>query len=167
MVTAQITQPLHISFLGPNGVSPPGTTVQKRPKSKRTRRGKMKRLTEPSMDPIPIPGKKLAVVNLSNTALTPAQLSVLELGLSFVPTPSVGQFELFWDLHNVFRNVRCNFFLMNNEPSHNNVHKSTFYIKSSFCPKNINHLIDTQCRLIELEKYIKQKTFTSHNLTDD
>lgn len=55
----------------------------------------MKRLTELSMDPIPIPGKKLAVVNLSNTALTPAQLSVLELGLSFVPTPSVGQFELF------------------------------------------------------------------------
>lgn len=67
----------------------------------------------------------------------------------------------------MFLEVLDAIFFMNNEPSHNNVHKSTFYIKNSFCPKNINHLIDTHCRLIELEKYIKQKTFTSHNITDD
>lgn len=44
------------------------------------------------MDPISISGKKSAVANLSRTLLTPAQLAVLELRLSFVP--SVSPFEL-------------------------------------------------------------------------
>lgn len=54
--------------------------------------------------PTPVLGKKSAVVNLS-TVLTPAQLALLELGLSLVPTSSVSPFELFLDLHEFFRDV--------------------------------------------------------------
>lgn len=45
-----------------------------------------------------------------------------------------------------------------------------FHLKSNFCPpKNRNHLIDTCCRLteLELENYMKQKTFSPRNLTND
>lgn len=67
------------------------------------RREKKKSIQLP-IYPTPVLGKKSAVVNLS-TVLTPAQLALLELGLSLVPTSSVSPFELFLDLHKFFRDV--------------------------------------------------------------
>lgn len=79
-------------------------------------RGKRKRSIWPPMDPISISGKKSAVANLSRTVLTPAPLSVLELRLSFVPTPSVSPFELVCKRR---KNIRE--FLMKSESCQNEV----------------------------------------------
>ena len=120
------------------------------------------------MDQIPGPGKKSAVVNLSSTDLNSNQLSVLELGLSFVPTPSVSPFELFLDLQKFLRDVRRKEYFMKNDSSQNFTTNNTFKIKSNFYPpKNRNHSVETYCRLVELEfeNHIKKKTFSPHNLT--
>lgn len=77
--------------------------------------GERKRPTHPSMDQISRPSKKSSVVNLSSSELTPTELSVLELGLFFVLTPSVSQFKLFLHLQKFLRDVRRKEFFMKND----------------------------------------------------
>ncbi len=81
--------------------------------------------------------RKSANVNLSSTELTPPQLSVLELGLTFVPTPTVSQFELFLDLQKFLRDVRRKDFLWRMiPPGHQVSQRITLKLKVNFIHPN-------------------------------
>ncbi len=99
-------------------------------KTKRTRRGKRKgsMATSTALDSVSTHSRKSSVINLSQLELTAEQISVLKLGLSFVPTPSISDFELFVDLQRFFRDIRRKEFFMDSNCKLDKTDK--FYIKS-------------------------------------
>ncbi|CAJ0963058.1 unnamed protein product [Ranitomeya imitator] len=70
-----------------------------------------------------VPGKTSnTVINISSYTLNPAELTVLQRGLSFCPTPQWDKFKLSQDLQHFFRNLRLKtHFGLLQDPSHNRI----------------------------------------------
>lgn len=121
------------------------------------------------------------VVNLTNETLSPACISALNKGLSFVPSTYCHEFNAFVDFQKFFRTLRLKEFFSNtpsttytltesadSSPSTRDAENDTpptkFRGKSTFIPpRNRNASIETFCRLVQTDM---SKVFHNKNKSE-
>lgn len=126
--------------------------------------------------------EEITVFNLSSKTLNASHLSVLNKGLSFVPTTQPNDFDVKVDLFKFFRNIRLREFFattqsasqldINTSESQHQHTNTLFRPKSDFTPPaNRSASIETFCRLVDQDatELLKRKhEFNTHsNLSAD
>lgn len=118
----------------------------------------------------------ITVFNLSSKTLNASHLSVLNKGLSFVPTTQPNDFDIKVDLFKFFRSIRLREFFATTQsspsqlnwvtPEPSNSHTQTlFRPKSDFTPPvNRNASIETFCRLVDQDATELLKTKHKFNI---
>ncbi|KAM4034776.1 uncharacterized protein ACNLHF_021466 [Anomaloglossus baeobatrachus] len=123
------------------------------------------------------------IVNISDYTLSPIEMSVLNKGLSFWPTPQWDSFQLERDLHKFYRNLRLktHFGLVESPntattsipSSPVTIDKIGLRNKSTFMPPQTHHATETYINLISrdinslLQEYKKGKFPTHNNLSPE
>ncbi|PIK37813.1 hypothetical protein BSL78_25346 [Apostichopus japonicus] len=116
---------------------------------KRRKRTACNRFKRPQTPPESEPPSSTAVVNLSSSTLTSADLRLLSKGLNFCPTPpSFDQAELSQDLTHFFRRIRLREFFLDDPPTE----REPFCKKSSWMPpKNRVPVLEVYTQVVSSE----------------
>lgn len=97
------------------------------------------------------PEKDNLIFNLTGNTLHPDEVSLLNKGLSFVPSKPADCFVTKIELFKFFRNLRLKTYYKDTTSSqiYNKQERGKFKPTSTFCPPIVNPSLDTFCRLVE------------------